>query len=99
MEETIAKSANVTKVLEWIKEKGDPESGLKDIRKRVTSDSRYEEYGEWFLNTPKFEAWCDGFRDLESPASSKRVLWVKGPYGTGKTTILQVDSYPSTGLR
>jgi hypothetical protein len=91
IEDKVAKSENVAKILGWIKETSDPEPTLNEIEKKVTSEGRYETYGQWFLDSPEYKCWCDQFQLPESPTKSKRVLWLNGPYGTGKTTILFVN--------
>ena len=76
------------KVGKWIKKEGDPEPQLDVIKRRVMPDGEYENAAQWFLDGPEFEAWCDGFLSPECRPAAKRVLWLRGTYGTGKTTLL-----------
>ena len=72
----------------WIKKDGDPEPRLDTIKRRVMPDGRYEDAAHWFLDGLEFRAWCDSFLGLEYSPAAKRVLWLRGTYGTGKTTLL-----------
>jgi spore cortex formation protein SpoVR/YcgB (stage V sporulation) len=92
IEEEEALGDKVAKILEWIKQKDDPEQSMSKIETEVTSEGRSETYAQWFLNLHEYRAWSEGFRkreDMETQSEpvSPRVLWIKGFYGTGKTTI------------
>jgi hypothetical protein len=63
------------------------------------SDDRYSDGANWFLTGDAYNAFCTSFRPLVIPETgvqdsvldadtTKRVLWVRGGYGTGKTTLL-----------
>ena len=75
-------------VRKWIKKDDDPEPGLGTIRRRVMPDGKHEDAAQWFLDGPEFRAWCDTFLSSECSPAAKRVLWLRGTYGTGKTTLL-----------
>ena len=51
-------------------------------------DERYKDAAQWFLDLPQFDSWCYTFLGPECPPAAKRVLWLQGTYGTGKTTLL-----------
>lgn len=88
LEEKLADDKNTVKILEWFKTDDDPEPSLKTIRGRVMPDDRYGGAAQWLIDEPKFASWCDSFEPGESKNSLKRVLWLRGGYGTGKTTLL-----------
>lgn len=88
IEDKLSFDENVQKVLAWIRKDDDPELPLESIRKTVTSEGRYEEAAQWFLDRDEFATWNTTSQTLPEKQKPKRVLWVKGPYGTGKTTIL-----------
>lgn len=44
------------------------------------------------MDSPEFETWSNNFRIRESQNPPKRVLWIKGSYGTGKTTAMYVHA-------
>ena len=75
-------------VRKWIKKDGDPEPRLDTIRRRVMPDGKYEDAAHWFLDGPEFRAWCEPFLSSECSPAAKRMLWLRGTYGTGKTTLL-----------
>ncbi|KAI2607977.1 hypothetical protein GGR54DRAFT_390625 [Hypoxylon sp. NC1633] len=88
LQESLLANGHITKVLRWIKKEGDPEPELDTIERRVMPDGRYKDSGQWFLDTPEFVDWLKPFQRPEGQHGSKRVLWIKGGYGTGKTTLL-----------
>jgi hypothetical protein len=90
LEDSIAAHENDTKIVKWIKKEGDPEQTLGDIEKEVTSKGRHEKRAQWFLESTDFEDWFQSLRCGQDIQTSKRVLWIKGYYGTGKTTIVYV---------
>jgi hypothetical protein len=97
MEETLAAEKNVSDVLKWIKKESDPEQALKEIESRVTSKGEYQSCAQWFLDGPQFKDWSKRIYSQVNPRESKRVIWIRGPYGTGKSTIVFVK-YPSYEL-
>lgn len=88
LEDKLSADKHNVEVQKWIKKDGDPEPQIGTIKRRVMPDGNYEDAAKWFLDTSQFRAWCDNFREPESPPAAKRVLWVRGTYGTGKTTLL-----------
>ena len=88
MEDKLSRDTDIVKVGKWIKKDGDPEPQLDIIKRRVMPDGEYKDAAQWFLDRPEFEAWCDGFLSPECRPAAKRVLWLRGTYGTGKTTLL-----------
>jgi predicted NACHT family NTPase len=86
-DEKVAAQEDFRKYLQWIKKDDDPEQTLGEIEEYV-NPQRYEQYAEWFLSSAAFVAWSEAFQDLEHCGTSKRALWISGPYGTGKTTIV-----------
>ncbi len=100
MEEKLANDKDVGEVLKWIKSKEDFEETLETIETRVTAARRYLDCADWALRTKEFQAWFGpgGPQDLknnhghettrEREKDIKRVLWVRGSLGTGKTAIM-----------
>ena len=88
LEDKLSTDKHSVEVRKWIKKEGDPEPQIETIKRRVMPDGNYEDAAQWFLDTSQFKAWCDNFRKPECPLTAKRVLWLRGSYGTGKTTVL-----------
>jgi hypothetical protein len=101
--DSILESDKFTKsVLAWIKQKDDQELLLDTIQQRLMPDGRYGDSAQWFLSNDKFLEWCsqsekadandmDGIeKDANAPKASKRLFWVRGALGTGKTNVLYV---------
>ncbi len=94
MEEALSRVEQIAKILDWIKSADDPEQSLEALNDRATSKGRYKESASWFLEDQIFKAWSQNFYPSESSVSTtsdvvtKRVLWVSGSYGVGKTTIV-----------
>jgi len=91
MEEKLTTDDNVANVLKWIKKEDDSEPSLMEVRAKVTSDGRYDQAAQWFVQSQGFQDWVSPLHHEDSQ-ESKRVLWLRGAYGTGKTTILSVFS-------
>jgi hypothetical protein len=87
IDESAAAQDGFKKYLQWIKKDDDPEQSLEEIEEYV-NPQRYERYAQWFLDSAEFLAWSKAFADPKHCQQSKRVLWINGPYGTGKTTIV-----------
>lgn len=90
IEDKLTLDKAIAEILNWIKQDGDPEKSLREIGVRVTSDGRYQNCAQWILSRPEFQDWSKGWYLLEDRRASKRVLWINGSYGTGKTTIVYV---------
>ncbi|PMD15105.1 hypothetical protein NA56DRAFT_357310 [Hyaloscypha hepaticicola] len=88
MEDKLTLDKAIAEILNWIKQDGDPEKSLKEIGNKVTSKERYQNCAQWILSRPEFQDWSKGWYPLEDRRASKRVIWINGPYGTGKTTIV-----------
>ena len=88
LEDKLSNDKHNVKVQKWIKMNSDPEPQLDTIKRRVMPDGKYEDVAQWFLGTTQFKAWCDTIRTPERPPAAKPVLWLRGTYGTGKTTLL-----------
>jgi uncharacterized Zn finger protein len=92
-EEEEALGDKVAKILEWIKQKDDPEESLRKIENKITSERRSKNYAQWFLDLAEYRAWFEAFHQWEDMTTQPevvplpRVLWINGSYGTGKTTI------------
>jgi hypothetical protein len=86
-EESIKKEERIARVLNAIKAENDPEPKEEIIENRVTTDGHYIGGTRWFLDSDQFAAWRDATPD---DPSFKPVLWLRGCYGTGKTTIMSV---------
>ncbi|KAI0551501.1 hypothetical protein F4679DRAFT_582339 [Xylaria curta] len=65
-----------TKVKDWILEQK-PEGFHEEIF-FDTQLNKYHRVGQWLLDTNEFKSWSNG----------DNMLWIKGPPGTGKTTLL-----------
>ncbi|PVI02512.1 hypothetical protein DM02DRAFT_701681 [Periconia macrospinosa] len=83
----IVQDTKLGKILDWVQGPENPEPSLDFIRESVLPDHRYDDTAEWFLNSAEYLEWRRSVLDIDSGQSSKRVLWLCGPYGTGKTTI------------
>lgn len=90
MEDNLTMDKDIAEVLKWIKKDDDPEMELEEIGSKATSDERYNECAEWILSRPEFQDWSNGWYSSENQRASKRVIWIHGPCGTGKTTIMYV---------
>ncbi|KAF6221667.1 hypothetical protein HO133_001635 [Letharia lupina] len=94
MEEALSRQEHIAKVLDWIKKGDDPEQSLRALNDRATSEGRQKDSASWILDNQIFKAWSQNLYPPEPPVSttsdvvSKRVLWVSGSYGVGKTTIV-----------
>lgn len=89
-------------VLDWIRDrKEDPEPAHQIIKERTGIDDTQSNGGKWFLQTPEFSSWMHA---VSNKGSVKRVFWVKGSMGTGKTTLLcrtqsHYEQFPTGGVR
>ena len=96
LEEKVARLEHGTEVLSKIKRSDDHEESLKALGRRVTSEGRHNDSASWILTNPTFKNWSQNFYlfepfgSISSNAVPKRVLWINGTYGTGKTTIVYV---------
>jgi hypothetical protein len=95
LEETLIRHDYTTKFLDWIKNDNDPEESMAALTDRITSEGRHGSAAKWFLGNEAFSSWSKGFTDralgkTHMNIGPKRVLWVSGTYGTGKTTIVLV---------
>ena len=94
MEEKLSRLGDIAKVLDLIKSADGPELSLEALSDRATSEGRHKDSASWILDNQTFKAWSQKFYSLEPSVSttsdvmSKRVLWVSGSYGVGKTTIV-----------
>lgn len=88
LEDQLLLDDNTVKVRKWIKKDEDPEPGLDTIKRRVMPNGQYGDAAQWFLNRPEFESWSNKFLRPGRATNHKRVLWIWGTYGTGKTTLL-----------
>ena len=88
LEDRLSADEHIVKVRKWIRKANDPEPQIDTIMRRVMPDEKYEDAAQWFLDLPQFDSWCDTFLSSECPPAAKRVLWLRGTYGTGKTTLL-----------
>ncbi|GAW10750.1 hypothetical protein ANO14919_000850 [Xylariales sp. No.14919] len=95
------KEANIT-ILDKIRIRNeDPEPGHQSVKERTGIDDPKSNAGEWFLETEEFSSWLDG---IPHGKTEKRLFWLKGAMGTGKTTLIcRVISYlenrPIPGVR
>ena len=97
MEEAIKEQDKFVAILKWFRADNDPGSGIKAIRRRVMLDPSYEQQGQWLLEYPEFLSWCQTFMSSDEQAIEKRVFWLKGSVGTGKTTLVYLASQALTG--
>ncbi|KAI1451725.1 hypothetical protein F4805DRAFT_74695 [Annulohypoxylon moriforme] len=97
-EDKLARDKYIKDVLDWIEEDNDPQPTLKSIKEKVMPNDRYKNAGMWLLESEEFKTWRLPFtsqgleQNLEQDPSvngtQKRVFWIKGSYGTGKTTLM-----------
>lgn len=99
LDEAIENDANTVKVSDWIREDKDPEPSLADLKRSSMPDGRHGDAGQWLLQGEAFRKWCGTFHVTPAQSCStdgnnppgeppKRVLWLKGGLGTGKTTLM-----------
>jgi hypothetical protein len=62
---------------------GDPQYDMKNIEKR--KDDLLDDAFQWILHTEQYKAFANWGSDQ---TSSCRLLWIKGPAGTGKTMLM-----------
>lgn len=104
MEEALSRLEHIAKVLDLIKSADDLEQSLEALSDRATSEGRHKDSASWILDNQAFKAWSPNFYSLEPSVSttsdvmSKRVLWISGSYGVGKTTIVYVGLLTSRCL-
>jgi hypothetical protein len=103
IESNISNREENYKILDWINKDKYHEGKVLDIEKQVTSDGRHKDYAQWFLDTTEYTAWCEALynpkgdrKEISENSCTEmkeppRVLWIKGFYGTGKTTIVYVE--------
>ena len=93
IEDKVLEIREINDVLKWIKHDDDREPGQNVIAGRMPSEKQYGDYAQWFLSSPdspEFQAWTEEIKTPKDNQSSKQALWLTGPYGTGKTTVLYV---------
>ncbi|KAL8786151.1 MAG: hypothetical protein Q9195_008330 [Heterodermia aff. obscurata] len=88
LEAKLQKDKDNVNTLEWLRKDGDPEPTLASIKSTVTTDDYYQLTGNWLLSGPEFTTWAETFEPTATQSIAKRVLWLRGSYGTGKTTLL-----------
>jgi flagellar biosynthesis GTPase FlhF len=92
MDEKLARAKQDEEIIQWIKKKGDPERLLHEIEEQVTSRGRYKNTANWFSTRPEYKLWWVSLEATEDSSEQKRALWLSGPYGYGKTTIMFVST-------
>lgn len=100
LEDEIAYDENTVKVRVWIKEKDDSEPQIATLAEIVMPENKYGNAADWLiLEDDKFKNWCGLLQvpagqcaaqstQLTPNQAAKRVLWLRGGPGTGKTTLL-----------
>lgn len=88
MEEMLAGDKELAVVLKWLRSSDDPEESFRNIEREVTSEGRYPNCAEWILRTGAFKDWSGHLGSPGGTRPQSRMLWIKGPMGTGKTTIM-----------
>lgn len=88
LEKELESDKAIKEVLKWIKKEDDPEQPLEIIGDRVTSSGRFARAGQWVLDSATFREWEVNLRKSTSDHDAKRVIWLHGTLGTGKTTIM-----------
>ncbi|KAI0912724.1 hypothetical protein F4823DRAFT_559659 [Ustulina deusta] len=79
----------------------DPEPEHQSVKERTGVNNPESIAGNWFLETDDFNSWLGGIRHGET---EKRLFWLKGSMGTGKTTLLcriitHFEKQPISGVR
>lgn len=77
-------------VIKWIVPEESSEAVPANLEDQINPEERHNEYAKWFLKSTEFETWFEPIRDRLRDTTSPRVFWIKGFYGTGKTTLLYV---------
>lgn len=99
LEDRVAYDKNTVEVRAWIKGKEeDPEPTISELAKRVMPEDHYANGADWLFGEDEFKNWCSFLQVSEQNATQstpqtpaqpiKRVLWLRGGLGTGKTTLL-----------
>ncbi|KAI1131123.1 ankyrin repeat-containing domain protein [Nemania abortiva] len=90
------------KILDFIRIRGeDPEPSHQSILERTGVDISESTAGDWFVKTPEFTSWIGS---LSNGETTKRLFWLKGSMGTGKTTLMcramsHFEKQPIPGVR
>ncbi|KAI0544940.1 hypothetical protein F4679DRAFT_588962 [Xylaria curta] len=88
-------------ILDFIRIRGeDPEPKHQSIMER-TGVNVSTTAGGWFCETADFTSWAGGLSNFET---KERLFWLKGPMGTGKTTLMcrvmsRFGERPISGVR
>lgn len=98
LEEMVEYDNNTKKVLAWIKVEKSPEPTIAELKEKSMPENKYGNAAEWLFNEGEYKNWCSlvqsaGLGDTQNAPqtpieASKRVLWLRGGLGTGKTTLL-----------
>ena len=96
LELKLSEDKRMVEVLKWVgvKTELDAKSARERVRNRVVPDgSVYDTAVSWFLGGYEFLDWCKDIQSVsENGRDAKKALWVKGVYGSGKTTLMYVVS-------
>ncbi|KAF2968890.1 hypothetical protein GQX73_g4697 [Xylaria multiplex] len=102
LDEELKKKGENMEILKWIKNSNeDPEPTHETVKERTGLSVAEIKAGEWLLDIPQFKTWVDG---IVEGKNEKRVLWLKGVMGTGKTTLMcrvvsEFKDQPRRGIR
>ncbi|KAI1384900.1 uncharacterized protein F4822DRAFT_433439 [Hypoxylon trugodes] len=89
-------------IVKWIKPSSeDPEPAHQTVMERTGVDDPGSKAGRRFLETKEFTSWIDQIRTNEA---GKKVFWLKGSMGAGKTTLIcrvisHFEELPLKGIR
>ncbi|KAK6343699.1 hypothetical protein TWF730_011289 [Orbilia blumenaviensis] len=93
VETELKRQDEAIKVLDWIRNRSeDPEIEHKALRDELGIDGSGSSVAKWLCEAPSFSDWISGIRGFstreEQATNRKRVFWLKGSVGTGKTTLI-----------
>ncbi|KAI0423865.1 hypothetical protein F5Y09DRAFT_173588 [Xylaria sp. FL1042] len=79
----------------------DPEPGHQSVKERTGVNDPTSIAGKWFLEIDEFNSWVG---EIRHGGTGKRLFWLKGSMGTGKTTLIcriitHFERHPIPGIR
>jgi hypothetical protein len=78
----------IREVLIWIRKVDNPSPSLEQVQERVMPEGHHGDAARWLIDSAPFKDWSNLLKGRTESPESKRLLWVRGTYGTGKTTAL-----------
>ncbi|KAI0965843.1 hypothetical protein F4678DRAFT_312854 [Xylaria arbuscula] len=86
VELAVKRNVTNTAILDHIRIRSeDPEPGHQSVKERTGISDPESIAGNWFVESDELNSWLGEIRHGET---EKRLLWLKGSMGTGKTTLI-----------